>query len=431
MLKIVTIGGGSSYTPELIEGYIKRHIELPVSEIWLVDVEEGREKLEITGALARRMVTKADCDIKIVTTLDRRAALKNANFVTTQLRVGGQAARIRDERIPLKYGCIGQETTGAGGFAKALRTIPVILEVCKDMAELCPDAWLINFTNPAGIVTEAALTHSNIKTLGLCNVSIDMKNSFAKKYDCDVDNVYCDFVGLNHLLWMRKIFVHGEDKTSELIAEASERDEIMKNIPNIKMGAEFFNSIGMLPISYLKYYYLANEMLAECIRLSENEGVRGEIVKDLEADLFELYKDVNLNIKPEQLSKRGGAHYSDAACDLVNSIYNDKRDLHVVCIKNNGAYPDLPNDAVVERNCIVGVDGAVPLSAGHLPPQIRGLIQVVKAYEQLTVEAGVFGDRNAAIQALTTHPLIPSSTVAMELLDDLIKSNLEFLPQFR
>jgi 6-phospho-beta-glucosidase len=298
------------------------------------------------------------------------------------------------------------------------------------MEELCPDAWLINFTNPAGIITETALNHTSIKTMGLCNVSIGIQNGIASNNKCDASEVYCDFVGLNHLLWARKIYISGVDRTKEILDGASEHDEIMKNIPNLTMAKEFYDSIGMLPISYLKYFYLEREMLAECIRQAENEGVRGEVVKNLETDLFELYTDVNLNVKPEQLSKRGGAHYSDAACDLVNSIYNAKRDIHVVCVKNNGTYPDLPDDAVVERNCIVGADGATPLVAGHLPLQIRGLIQVVKAYEQLTVQAGVFGDRNAAIQALTIHPLIPSSAVAMELLDDIIKANIDYLPQF-
>jgi 6-phospho-beta-glucosidase len=298
------------------------------------------------------------------------------------------------------------------------------------MEELCPDAWLVNFTNPAGIITEAALNHSSIKTLGLCNNSIGMQNGIASNYGCNAKDVYIDFIGLNHLIWARNIYVNGKDKTKEIVAKAHEHDEVMQNIPDISMGAAFYESIGMLPVSYLKYFYMTKEMYEECIRQAENKGTRGEVVKKLEADLFELYKDENLKVKPEQLSKRGGAHYSDAACNLINSIYNDKRDLHVVCVKNNGAYPELPDDAVVERNCIVGINGATPLAVGNLPLQVRGLIQLVKAYEQLTVKAGVFGDRSAAIQALTIHPLIPSSTVALELLDDIIKSNIDYLPQF-
>jgi len=430
-LTIVTIGGGSSYTPELIEGFILRRGELPVGEIRLVDVEAGREKLEIIGALSERMVKKAGSDIKIITTLDRKAALDGADFVTTQFRVGGHDARISDERIPLKYGCIGQETTGAGGFTKALRTIPVILDICRDMEKLCPDAWLINFTNPSGIITEAAINHTNIKTMGLCNCSIGMRNGIANEYGCNASDVYCDFIGLNHLLWARKIFVRGEDVTADIVAGASEQDEVMKNVPNISMGKAFYESLGMLPNSYLKYFYLTKEMHEECIRQAENEGVRGEVVKKVEAELFELYKDPELKTKPEQLSKRGGAHYSDAACSLISSIYNDKRDIHVVCVRNNGTNLDLPDDAVIERNCVIGRNAAEPISLGHMPLNVRGLVQLIKAYEQLTVKAGVFGDIGAAVQALTLNPLVTSSTVAISMLDELLRVNAEHLPQFR
>jgi len=430
-VKIVTIGGGSSYTPELVEGFIDRYDELPVSEIWLVDIPEGLKKLDTVAKLAERMIKKSGFDIRIITTTDRRKALKGADFVTTQFRVGGLDARIRDERIPLKYGCIGQETTGAGGFTKALRTIPVILGLCKDMEELCPDAWLINFTNPSGIITETVLTHSNIKIIGLCNVPVGMQNEIAEKKQCAVSDVYCDFVGLNHLLWAQKIYVRGCDMTEEIVANAHDYTEVLKNIPDINAEAEFYKSLGMLPVDYLKYYYLTKEMYEEELRASENEGVRGEVVKKVENELFELYQDPELKIKPPQLSERGGAHYSDAACDLISSIYNDKRDIQVVNVKNNGANLDLPIDSVIERNCVIGSGGAEPIALGHMPLKIRGLVQVVKAYEQLTVQAGVHGDRAAALQALTIHPLIPSSTVAKGMLEELIAANIEYLPQFK
>jgi len=429
-LKIVTIGGGSSYTPELIEGFIDHYNELPVSEIWLVDILAGQEKLETVGNLAKRMIEKSGHDIKLITTIDRRSALIDADFVTTQFRVGGLDARIQDERIPLKYGCIGQETTGPGGFTKALRTIPVILDLCHDMEELCPDAWLINFTNPSGIITETILNHTKIKAIGLCNGPIGMQNDIAKKNGCASDEVYCDFVGLNHLLWAQKIFVHGADKTKEVVASANDDNEILKNIPNIAVATEFFKSLGMLPIGYLKYYYLTKEMFNECVSLAENEGVRGEAVKKTEQELFALYDDPELNVKPPQLSERGGAYYSEAACNLITSIYNDKRDIQVVSVRNNGANLDLPEDAVIERNCVIGKNGATPISLGHMPLKIRGLVQLVKAYEQLTIEAGVYGDKDAALQALTLHPLVSSSTVAKEMLEELISANSDFLPQF-
>ncbi len=430
-LKIVTIGGGSSYTPELIEGFIIRYQQLPVKEICLVDIPAGEAKLATVGALAQRMVEKAGCDIKVTTSIDRKAALVGADFVTTQFRVGGLAARIRDERIPLKYGCIGQETTGPGGFANALRTIPVILAICRDMEEVCPEAWLINFTNPSGIITETILTQTKIKAIGLCNCAIGVQNDIAERYHCSAQKVYCDFIGLNHLLWAQKILVADQDVTAEVIAHAHESDEIMSNIPDISISANFYQSLGLLPISYLKYYYLTKEMYEECQYEADHQGVRGEVVQAVESELFDLYKDPNLKLKPPQLAERGGAHYSDAACNLIDSIYNDKGDIQVVNTRNNGCILDLPDDVVIERNCIINNQGAHPLAVGHLPLKIRGLIQIVKAYEQLTVLAGTFGDRSAALQALTLHPLVPSSVIASNMLEELIAANRDYLPQFK
>ena len=431
-LKIATIGGGSSYTPELIEGFIKRCKELPIKEIYLVDIEEGKEKLEIVGNLAKRMVKKAGLDIDIHLTLDRREAIKGADFVTTQFRVGQLAARIRDEKIPLRYGSIGQETTGAGGFAKAQRTIPVILDICKDIEELAPNAWLINFTNPSGIITEAVIKHTNVKVVGLCNVPISMVNGVAEILGVDVSRVNIDFVGLNHLLWGRKIYLDGEDITSEFIQQLADgKSMTMKNIPDFTWDPDFIKSLGLFPCPYLKYFYLTDDMLKEEQEAATKEGTRGEVVKVLEHGLFELYKDLNLSVKPPQLAKRGGAHYSDAACSIISSIYNDTRDIQVVNIKNNGAIADLPDDVVIETNAIIGKSNICPVNSGHMPAKIRGLMQVVKAYEELTVEAGVTGDYSTALQALTIHPLISSATVAKKILDDIIKENKDYLPQYK
>lgn len=432
-LKIATIGGGSSYTPELVEGFIRRFAELPIRDLYLVDVEEGREKLEIVSALAERMIRKSGVDIRVHPTLDRREALKDADFVTTQFRVGQLDARIRDEKIPLRYHVIGQETTGAGGFAKALRTIPVILDICRDMKELCPDAWLINFTNPSGIVTEAVLNHTDIKAIGLCNVPVGMLHDVAEQFEVGVERVRIDYVGINHLLWGRNITVDGSDVTEkmlELAGKAGKR-EMLKNIPDIHFDADFLKSLGMLPISYLKYYYMAPQMLDECVHDAETVGTRGEVVKKIEKELFELYRDPDLAVKPQQLAERGGAHYSDAACSLIDSIYNNRGDMQTVNVRNNGTNCDLPGNAVIERNCIIDRLGAHPVTLGHTPLKVRGLLQVVKAYEQMTIEAAVRGDYSMALQALTTHPLVPSSSIARQLLDDIIRENIEFLPEFQ
>ena len=280
-LKIATIGGGSSYTPELIEGFIKRYGELPVKDIYLADIEEGREKLSVVSALAQRMADQSGCDIRIHPTLDREEALKDADFVTTQFRIGQLEARIRDERIPLRYHVIGQETTGAGGFANALRTVPAALDLCRDIERLCPDAWLINFSNPSGLVTEAVLNHTKVKAIGLCNAPIGMQNDVAKLLGCPSEDVYCDFAGINHLFWVQKVMVRGRDATKEVIERVVKEGKAGKlaNIPDIDFPESFIRSLGMLPISYLKYYYLADQMLEECIKDAETKGTRGEVVR--------------------------------------------------------------------------------------------------------------------------------------------------------
>ncbi|MGB9779824.1 6-phospho-beta-glucosidase [Caldanaerobacter sp.] len=431
-LKIAVIGGGSSYTPELIEGFIKRYGELPVKDLYLVDIEEGKEKLEIVGSLARRMIEKAGVDINIHLTLNRREAIKNADFVITQFRVGGIDARIRDEKIPLKYDVIGQETTGPGGFAKAQRTIPVILDICKDIEELAPNAWLINFTNPSGLITETILKYTKVKAIGVCNVPIGMVYGVANLLGVDPKRIYIKFAGLNHLVWGTNIYLDGEDVTEKLIEMyESARSLSMKNIPELPWDLEFIKSLGMYPCPYHRYYYLTDEMLEEQKKEAATVGTRGEVVKKLEKELFELYKDPNLNVKPPQLEKRGGAHYSDVACSLISAIYNDKKEIHVVNVKNNGTIADLPDDVVIETNAVVDKNGAHPITIGHVSPKIRGLMQAVKAYEELTIEAGVRGDYYAALQALTIHPLVPSATIAKKILDDIIEQNKEYLPQYK
>ncbi|MBB6217877.1 6-phospho-beta-glucosidase [Anaerosolibacter carboniphilus] len=433
-LKIVTIGGGSSYTPEIVEGMIKRKLDgsLPIEELYLVDIEEGKEKLEIVGNLARRMVEKAGADIKIHLTLDRRSALKDADFVTTQFRVGLLDARIRDEKIPLRYGLLGQETNGAGGFAKAQRTIPVILDICKDMEALCPAAWLINFTNPSGMVTEAVLKHTNIKVVGVCNVPYGIQALTAEAHKVDLADVFIEFAGLNHFVYGRKVYVKGIDKTTETLELFKRSDSFtMRNIPGLEWPFELVDALGVLPCPYHRYYYLKDIMLKHAEEEAENEGTRGEVVKRLEEQLFELYKDPDLNIKPPQLSERGGAHYSDVALNVIDGIYNDRKNIQTVNVRNNGTISDLSDEAAIECNCLIDKSGAHPINVGHLESSIRGLIQIMKVFEELTVEAAVTGDYGTALKALTINPLIGDSVKAKKVLDDIIKENKEYLPQYK
>ncbi|MDU1314226.1 MAG: 6-phospho-beta-glucosidase [Clostridium septicum] len=432
-LKVVTIGGGSSYTPELIEGFIKRYNELPLRELWLVDIEEGKEKLQIVGELAKRMVKKSGLPIDIRLTLDRREALKDADFVTTQIRVGLLEARIKDERIPLSKGYIGQETNGAGGLFKGLRTIPVLIDITKDMKELCPNAWLINFTNPVGMVTEALLKYGAIdKVIGLCNVPIGLEKSTAKILGVDSSRVRIDFAGLNHMVFGLNIYLDGKvvtDKVIKKIIEADASSEV-KNIDEVKWQSEFLKGLGVLPCSYAKYYFMKDYMLNSELEKFKENGTRAEVVKKLENELFELYKDKNLNVKPQQLEERGGAFYSDAACRLIDSIYNDRRDIQPVDTMNRGSIADLEYNSAVEVSCIITKDGPKPITVGHLPIQIRGLIQQIKSFEMLGAKAAAEGDYNAGVVAMTINPLVQSDKMAKILFDELLQAHKKYLPQF-
>ncbi|UJL45394.1 6-phospho-beta-glucosidase [Virgibacillus sp. NKC19-16] len=431
-LKIAVIGGGSSYTPELIEGFINSYYELPIRDLFLVDVEEGREKLEIVGAFAKRMVAEAGLPIRIHLTMDRKEAIRNADFVTTQIRVGLLEARARDEKIPLRYKCIGQETTGAGGFAKALRTIPVILEICKEIEELAPDSFLINFTNPAGLVTEAVIKYSNVKSIGLCNLPIGTTMKIAKMTNADVSQVDMEWVGINHLNWTTKIKVEGKDVLDEILNKMPGSEGMnMKNIPDFGWDRDLLRSLGALPCRYLRYYYMTDKMLQEERGSLQNKGTRAEVVMQIERELFELYKNPDLSHKPKQLDERGGAYYSLAAVNLITSIFNNKKDIQTVNIQNKGVLDCLNNDVSVEVNCVIDAQGAHPVQIDKQPgPQIRGLLQVVKAYEELTVEAAIKGSYDTALQALTIHPLVISADVAKQILDDILNENQHFLPQF-
>lgn len=432
-IKIATIGGGSSYTPELVEGFIKRYEEFPVRELWLADIEAGREKLEIVGNLAKRMIKKAGLPIEVHLTLDRKEALKDADFVTTQFRVGLLDARAKDESIPLKYGVLGQETNGPGGLFKGLRTIPVILDICKDMEALCPDAWLINFTNPAGMVTEAVLRHSNIKkVIGLCNVPIGMEMGIAQLLDVEHSRIRIDFAGLNHMVYGLDVYLDGDSVKDAVIEKLSdpENSSFVKNIDGMCWEPEFIEALNLITCPYHMYYYKSEDMLEKAKESEKEEGTRAEVVQQLEKELFELYKDEDLDIKPPQLEERGGAYYSDAAVRLITSIYNDRRDIQPVNTMNRGAIASLPYDSAIETSCVITKDGPIPLALGNLPVAVRGLVQQIKSFERIGAEAAITGDYNTAVLALTINPLTPSDKIAKNIVDEMMEAHKEHLPQF-
>ncbi len=421
--KIAIIGAGSTYTPELIEGIINRSDVLPVTELALMDIDE--RKLGIVGGLCRRMVERAGLKLKFQMTLDLTEALTEADFVLAQIRVGKLPCRILDEKIPLKYGLIGQETTGIGGFFKALRTIPVMLEITRKMEELCPDAWLINFSNPSGILAQALQNHTRIKTLGLCNAPINM---FAGVEEAlGRSDLEIEYVGLNHLSFITGIRGDGKDMLQEALAQGV-NGRGMKNIPLEGFSPELIQTVGAIPSSYLEYFYFRDDKLKH---LLEEEKSRGEVCVEIEERLLEQYQQEDLAEKPKELEKRGGARYSEAAISLVDAIYNDKQEPHVVNVLNQGALEFMAEDDTVEIAAIIGKDGAKPVPIRNFTNRhVVEIMQTVKAYERHTVKAAMDGDDKEAIRALLIHPLVGDYNKAKLCYEEMKEAHKEYLPQF-
>ncbi len=430
--KITIIGGGSSYTPELVDGLIQRIEQLPVTELALVDVEQGRQKVEIIAALTQRMLSRHGLEqVKVSVHYSLDEAIRGARFVLTQFRVGQLPARAADERLGLKYNLLGQETTGIGGFAKALRTIPVMLDIAANVERLAPDAWIINFTNPAGIVTEAVSRYTKAKIIGLCNVPISMHHMIAKLLQAPYEDLQLRFAGLNHMVWVHEVLQRGKDVTADVLKMLCDGASLsMNNIKEAPWPPEFLQAMGAIPCPYHRYFYQTQDMLAEEMAAAAERGTRAEQVMQVEKELFALYADPHLDTKPEQLSFRGGSFYSEVALELIRAIHNNLGTQLVVNTTNRGAIRGLSDDSVVETNCIIDAKGAHPLTFGPLPVSMHGLTQQVKAYERLTIDAAVHGDRRSALLALVTNPLIANASIAQPLLEEVLQVNKPYLPQF-
>lgn len=431
-MKITVIGGGSSYTPELVEGLIARHASLPMAELALVDVEAGREKVEIIAALSRRMLDRNGLEsVKVSVHFDADEAITGSSFVLTQLRVGQLPARAADERLGLSHKLLGQETTGVGGFAKALRTIPVMLDIAKRVERLAPNAWIINFTNPAGIVTEAVSRHSKAKIIGLCNVPVTMHHMIADMLKLPYDDVSLRFAGLNHMVWVHQVLAAGRDATDEVIEMLCDGEQLsMNNIKAIPWPPELLRALRAIPCPYHRYFWQTRTMLEDELADADSKGTRAEQVMKVEASLFKLYADPNLDKKPEELSQRGGSFYSEVAVQLINALHNNLGIEMVVNTANNGAIQGLPDDAVIETNCLIDALGAHPLAFGKLPPLMNGLTQQVKDFERLTIDAAVHGDKQKALLALVANPLVADVNLASALVDEVLTINKAWLPQF-
>jgi len=430
MLKVAVIGGGSTYTPELVNGFLARVDKFPVSELWLMDVDE--ERLKVVGGFAQRMVEAKGSPFKVVLSTNQREAVTDASYVTTQLRVGHMEARRRDEYLGLRHGLIGQETTGIGGMAKALRTIPVILKIAQDIKEVANlGTMLVNFTNPAGLVTQALSNYAaDVPAVGVCNVPITTKMSIIERLEegtgkkIDPDHTELKTLGLNHLSWHRGFTVDGEDVWPQVIQSFIEE---LRQEEHPEWDPRTIEVLRMLPNYYLQYFYHTDKKLKSQEQWPPS---RAEEVIEIEKDLLRDYSDPNLNEPPADLMKRGGAYYSTVATQLLNAHYNDLGETHVVNIRNDGAVKEWPAEWVLEIPSTVNKSGIKPIPTEPLPQSQFGLIAAVKAYELLTVEAAVHGDRNAAYQALLVHPLGPKANKIQAVLDDMLETHREHLPQF-
>ena len=427
-MKVAVVGAGSTYTPELVEGFARRAERLPMDELAMLDIDPAR--LEVVGGLASRMLAKAGWNGRLTLTGDRAEALDGADFVIVQLRVGGNRARYADETIPLGFGCIGQETTGPGGFAKGLRTIPVVLDLAEETARRgAPGAWFVDFTNPTGMVAQALLDEGH-RALGLCNVAIGLQREFARVFGVSPDRIQLDHVGLNHLSWERAVLVDGVDRLPEMLdaMTGSGSQALREELAELaeELSPDVMRLLRAIPSSYLRYYYFTDRVLDE----QRSGHIRAEEVMRIEAGLLDMYKDPSLDTKPALLEERGGAFYSEAAAMLVASLHGGTGDVQVVDALNEGAIPNLPADDVVEISARVDGDGAHPIATSPLAPEMLGLVQAAKAYERLTIEAAKTGSRETALKALIANPLVRGFDVAAPLLDALLEANRAYLPRF-
>jgi 6-phospho-beta-glucosidase len=420
-LKVAVVGGGSTYTPELIEGLAVRDDRVRIDDLVLLDIDPDRA--EIVGGMARRQLARLGWTGRLQISGVLEAALDGADFVVVQLRVGGQAARFVDETLPLRFGTIGQETTGAGGFAKALRTVPVVLDIAEKADRLAASGhWIVDFTNPVGIVSQALLDDGH-RAIGLCNVAIGFQRRFAARFGVAPEQVELDHVGLNHLTWIRAVCVDGVDRLPEMLDQ--DGDAIAEDIG---VPAEFIRALRAIPSYYLRYYYLFESVLADQRR--DGHATRAEEVAKIERELLTMYRDPTLDEKPALLANRGGAFYSEAAAQLIASLRAGTGDVQVVNIRNDGALAGLPDDAVVEIPARIDRDGAHPVDLAPLEADMLALVQAVKGYERLAVRAAKSGDRPTALRALVANPLVGGVDVAEPLLDALLEANAGFLPAF-
>ena len=426
-MKVSVIGGGSLYTPELVDASIK-HVKsgsLNIDTIVLMDIDEKR--LEIIGKLTQRMVNNAKVPIKLILTTDIRAAIENADFIILEIRVGFLKARIQDEKIALKHRLIAQESTGAAGFSCAIRTIPVVLKYAQIIEEIAPKAWLINYSNPADIITEAISRHSNVKVVGLCYSPTMLKQGIASILKTDFDSISMEYFGLNHLGWVRKVYLDGEDVTPKLLSESEKM--INPTYFPTPIDPKLVRVLNMIPNYYLRYYYNSDKLLGKQLK---SKKTRGEELTKIQKKVFDWCLNPANNTKPAFLEKaRGSRYWSKALFSLIKAITNNENKILVVNTKSKGSIQNIDLESIVEVSSIVNNTGIHPLAMGYIPTETMGLIQTMKAYCTLTINSALEGSQDLALKALMTNPLIQSYEKAEAFLDDSLKANKDFLPSFR
>lgn len=414
-MKVAVIGGGSTYAPELISGFISRYEKVPVSELWMMDINPKR--LETVGGFCQRM-TKLRGDLfPIHLTTDLIEALREADFIITQIRVGGQEARHQDILLGLRHDLVGQETTGVGGFGKAMRTIPVILDICDKIEKYSsPNAWVINFTNPSGIITQAIKDHTDLNAIGLCNVPISMMYQTARVLGTTLDHLSFDWVGLNHLGWMRHVYQDGKDRILDLVDAWMADPDIFKvaNVPTAKVS--LLESLNMIPCPYMQYFYFTKDVVAT---LKAKPKTRAQEVMEIDAKLLEIYSKSDGDTLPELMQKRGGEHYSTAALNVMSAYLNNTGAVEIVNLPNHGAIPGLLDADIVEVPAVIDRTGARPITTGPVEAELIGLMQQVKAYERLTGKAALSRSKADALWALVANPLIGDVTLAKSCIDEM------------
>ncbi|HOC06226.1 MAG TPA: 6-phospho-beta-glucosidase [Bacillota bacterium] len=428
-MKISVIGGGSAYTPGLVEGLIKIHRDVPFNELCLMDIDET--KLQTVTAIVRKMVSEALPEVRVTATADRIAAICDTAFILCQIRVGGLAGRVLDEKIPLKYEVIGQETVGPGGFAMALRTLPEMYAIAQDIKKYAPEAWLINYSNPSGMVAAMLAKYTDINAVSICDVPIGVQHFIASLLKLPREQVKLDYVGLNHLGWFRKVFVAGKD-IMPMLEDMAEKTDILAMLPGddektlheSEMMLRIFKKTGVIPSSYLQYYYLTRECLQEQLAA---EKTRGEVVQGIEKELLAHFEEVARHEDAHLWKSRGGQWHSELMVGILSAIHNDTGEEYIVNVINQGCVPGMDPEACVEIPCLIDKRGVRPMHVDRPSPDMLGLMQLVAAYETLTVEAAMEQDYNKALRALNLNPLVPSLEIAEKILNDYMQAHGDFI----